>query len=74
MARKVFEQLDHERRRETYEKKRLNAFSASKAADLSTATFEQLRAAALLADHEDWDLSRVGRAAIRELKRRGHRV
>lgn len=67
----INEQLAREKRREAYEQQRLIGYASLKAMNLSEATTKQLFQARLLADHPDWELSKVGRAAVRELKKRG---
>lgn len=69
--RKVHEQLDFEDRREKYEKHRLADYSSNLTGQMSQRTETQLKAAAALKDHENWDLAKVGRAAHRELVKRG---
>lgn len=71
MARTISEQLDFEKRRDHYEKNRLDTYSSEATRKVQYLPESQLRAAATLKDHTDWNLSKVGRAAHRELIKRG---
>lgn len=67
----IFERLQREERRAHYEAKRLREYRLSAQRRLANATEAQLRSAALLHEHTDWELSCMGQAARGELRKRG---